>query len=125
MNYTENHALPQWEKTDRIQMEDFNNAMAVIDTSLPKIAIGSYSGNDLSPRTITLPFTPKAVIVTNQSGQMGDYKGNTLLYYGGFAVTDSNAAAVSIVENGFNVYSDYGAKYSNYSGMKFHYIAIG
>ena len=31
MNYTTNYHLPQWVETDRIQMEDFNDAMSGID----------------------------------------------------------------------------------------------
>ena len=34
MNYTTNYHLPQWVETDRIQMEDFNQAMADIDTGV-------------------------------------------------------------------------------------------
>ena len=34
MNYTENYHLPQWVKSDRIMMEDFNAAMAEIESGL-------------------------------------------------------------------------------------------
>ena len=34
MEYTTNYHLPQWVETDRIQMEDFNNAMANIESGL-------------------------------------------------------------------------------------------
>lgn len=34
MNYTKNYHLPQWEKADRIMMDDFNTAMAGIETGL-------------------------------------------------------------------------------------------
>lgn len=34
MNYTENYHLPQWVKSDRILMEDFNGAMANIENGL-------------------------------------------------------------------------------------------
>ena len=32
MDYTQNHRLPQWEKSDRVMMDDFNQAMANIET---------------------------------------------------------------------------------------------
>ena len=32
MDYTQNYHLPQWEKADRIMMDDFNAAMAGIET---------------------------------------------------------------------------------------------
>ena len=31
MHYTKTYHLPQWEKSDRIMMEDFNAAMAGIE----------------------------------------------------------------------------------------------
>ena len=34
MNYTQNHHLPQWVKSDRIRMDDFNDAMANIESGL-------------------------------------------------------------------------------------------
>ncbi|MBD5153238.1 MAG: hypothetical protein HDT16_12510 [Oscillibacter sp.] len=34
MNYTENYHLPQWIKSDRIMMDDFNAAMSSIETGL-------------------------------------------------------------------------------------------
>ena len=34
MEYTENYQLPQWVESDRILMEDFNQAMAAIDTGV-------------------------------------------------------------------------------------------
>ena len=37
MEYTTNYHLPQWVETDRIQMEDFNAAMASIDAGMQTI----------------------------------------------------------------------------------------
>ena len=34
MNYTTNHHLPQWVSSDRVRMEDFNDAMANIESGL-------------------------------------------------------------------------------------------
>ena len=34
MNYTNNYHLPQWAETDRIMMEDFNQAMADIEEGM-------------------------------------------------------------------------------------------
>ena len=44
MDYTQNLDLPQWEETDRILRTDFNDAMAAIDTAVPRIATGTYTG---------------------------------------------------------------------------------
>jgi len=34
MNYTKNHHLPQWVESDLLRMEDFNEAMASIESAL-------------------------------------------------------------------------------------------
>ena len=34
MDYTQNYHLPQWEKTDRVLMDDFNSAMANLDEGI-------------------------------------------------------------------------------------------
>ena len=34
MTKTSNYQLPKWEKTDRIQMKDFNDMTATLDTAL-------------------------------------------------------------------------------------------
>ena len=38
MNYTEKYHLPQWEKTDRIMMEDFNRMCADVEEGLRETA---------------------------------------------------------------------------------------
>ena len=37
MEYTKNYHLPQWVEEDRIQMEDFNDAMASIENGLDAV----------------------------------------------------------------------------------------
>ena len=47
MTKTTNYQLPKWEKTDRIQMKDFNDMTATLDAALatiPQIAVGTYTG---------------------------------------------------------------------------------
>ena len=85
MNYTTNYHLPQWVETDRIMMEDFNDAMSDIDqgiktaqdtaemayssTNQPYVT-GQYTGTG-ADITITLGFRPKILIVSGmQSGKM-------------------------------------------------------
>ena len=81
MNKTANFQLTQWEKTDRIQMEDFNSDNAKIDAALKSSADGvaalqtalagagnceigmiSYTGTgksgDSNPTTVTFPKMP-------------------------------------------------------------------
>ncbi len=47
MNYTENYHLPQWVETDRVMMDDFNAAMASIESGLDKT--GREAANYASP----------------------------------------------------------------------------
>ena len=81
MNKTANFQLTQWEKTDRIMMEDFNRDNAAIDAALKSSADGvaalqtalagagnceigmiSYTGTgksgDSNPTTVTFPKMP-------------------------------------------------------------------
>ena len=90
MNYTQNHHLPQWVKSDRIRMDDFNDAMASIESGMSANAqaaasaqatadralsnsggslhfyysTGSYPGTG-ADRFVELGFEPTFVIVSN------------------------------------------------------------
>ena len=76
MNYTQNYQLNQWEKTDRVLMEDFNEDNAKIDAALsgmPRIATGSYKGNGNASttediRALNCGFPPQMVIVFRDGG---------------------------------------------------------
>ena len=79
MNYTTNYHLPQWVETDRIMMEDFNQAMADIDESLSQtytterrpanlyqvVLNSSYSAGDT---LYTFPEKPSFVLVMGYNG---------------------------------------------------------
>ena len=90
MNKTANFQLTQWEKTDRIQMEDFNSDNAKIDAALKSnadkaaalqtalagagncsIEIKSYTGNgnygQNNPSRITFSKKPKFVLLCGYS----------------------------------------------------------
>ena len=70
MTKTTNYQLPKWEKTDRIQMKDFNDMTAALDAALagmPKLALGTYTGTgekgQSAPTSLTLSFPPKFLAV--------------------------------------------------------------
>lgn len=93
MNYTRNYHLPQWVKSDRVMMDDFNDAMSALETGLTNAqaaadsarsaassaastaqsaanaarqkpyAVGSYTGTGQDV-TINLGFRPSFVIVS-------------------------------------------------------------
>ena len=90
MNKTANFQLTQWEKTDRILMEEFNSDNEKIDTALKssadgvaalqtalascgncKIVYGTYTGNGKSgsanPNKLTFSGKPVLVIVQAQN----------------------------------------------------------
>ena len=93
MTYTQNYQLPQWVKSDRIMMDDFNDANSKIDTALHglrtdvdahetantaahaafgncRAAAGAYTGQgratDGQPNTLTFPAKPMLVVVVPQ-----------------------------------------------------------
>jgi len=92
MNKTANFQLTQWEKTDRIMMEDFNRDNAAIDAALKsnaeavaaalqtalascgncKIVYGTYTGNgkygSANPNKLTFNGDPLFVIIKGSIG---------------------------------------------------------
>ena len=140
MNYTQNYQLPQWVETDRILMDDFNDMAEKIEDGLsgleagtPKVAAGTYTGNNAESRSFSVGFTPKAVYVCTASGL--SYTTNAEGYvYGGLAVTGGPVqhkgyAAVEITSSGFTVYQrdlgDYSGIFCNNQGTQYRYLAVG
>ena len=71
MTKTEIYQLPQWEKTDRVLMEDFNEAFAQVEASIPRIAVGTYVGTGTCRTVYTsleIGFAPKFILVLNEGG---------------------------------------------------------
>ena len=106
MTKTTNYQLPKWEKTDRIQMKDFNDMTATLDAALKanadtaaaasaavalcgncKIETSTYTGTgtygSANPTTLTFPKKPTAVIV------FGEY---SLLF-----ITDKNTSTANVL----------------------------
>ena len=86
MNYTTNYHLPQWVETDRLLMDDFNDAYSAIDTALGglredvdtndaahasfgncSLYTASYTGtgvcNQANPNAFTFPKAPAMVFL--------------------------------------------------------------
>ena len=106
------------------------NALA---ESIPQIVTGSYLGDGNSSQKITLPFTPKAVLVVNWKGAMYDSNGSGSggTTWGGLAVrgsaiyTDSGYYALECLTGGFYAYRSSGGASVNENGRLYNYIAIG
>ena len=141
MTKTQNYQLNQWEASDYVRREDFNADNAKLDAAIraavdggAKTAAGTYTGDGAAQRTVSLPFTPKAVYVCLRNGAVANSSGTN--YFGGLAVTGSPAAAmydtdpspVAIVEGGFQVaykaLNNHNVM-TNDSGRTYHYAALG
>ena len=126
MNYTQNYQLPQWEKTDRIMMDDFNDAMSKVEDGLgaiPRIITGSYTGNGEASQEINLGFRPKAVIVAARGGMNADRQGDCGVQ---IAYGSQSAYMVAITDTGFTVSGDTNlGMNSTYSQFNpYRYLAI-
>ena len=89
--------------------------------------IGSYTGNATYPRTISIGFTPKAVLVEQQSSQR--VEGSVV--HGGLITPDmplvhQSRTYTEVVTNGFRFTSESGASYNhmNRSGERYTYLAL-
>ena len=108
-------------------MADFNRDNLRLDGALPKIAVGFYTGDGNASRLISLGFTPRAVLVMQNSSEIFTQFGAV---FGGLAVTDSptyyTKNIITIESTGFKVYSDGGDRAcTNQSGCTYNYLALG
>ena len=93
-----------------------------------EIIAGYYDGNEAASQIISLGRTPKAVLVMAQAWGLA-YRLSADCY-GGLAVTNSPVIyrglynAVSIVENGFQVYFNIDQEVSTNGKNRYHYIAF-
>ena len=112
MTKTTHYQLPKWEKTDRIQMKDFNDMTATLDAALAAkcgIVTGTYTGDGTNDRTVDLG-RPVAFLMVQRTGrrsssfaEVGWMAGEGCIHGGtggssglthtgsGFLINDSNA----------------------------------
>lgn len=71
MNKTANFQLNQWEKTDRVMMEDFNADNAKIEAALSnrncQFYTATYKGDGNATKTWDFPAKPIMVLIAGQS----------------------------------------------------------
>lgn len=121
MNHTTNLHLPQWEETDRIMMDDFNDAMSKIDAAVAQIEFGTYTGNGTYPRTISLGGKPKAVILFSSFGHAnanGSIFGG--LFGPGKVLGNTSMPNARVTDAGFELLRDT----TNRSGDIYYYLAV-
>ena len=136
MNKTANFQLTQWEKTDRIMMEDFNRDNAAIDAALKgnadkaaalqtalascgncQIGISTYTGTGTRgeeyPTVITFPKMPTVFFVRGRgtffAAQGGASEGSLIVYDSGSAQIQD--ALLSWSGNQLSIVSSNNAKY--------------
>ena len=139
MNYTENYQLPQWVESDRVLMEDFNDAMTKIDQgmdAISKIALGTYIGTgtygDTSPNHLELEFQPKLVVLVANAGEM--LRNGAVLVFGqtessgmGSAYSSGSCLNLSITwaENGLTWYGKDAERQLNKENTTYFFFALG
>ena len=119
--------------TTAVSQKAEQSALTAAVSTIPKVAVGIYTGNDNGSRSFSVGFTPKAVYVCTASGL--SYTTNAEGYvYGGLAVTGGPVqhkgyAAVEITSGGFTVYQrdlgDYSGIVCNKQGTQYRYLAVG
>ena len=139
MNETVNLHLPQFEASDRIHHDDFNDAFAAIDAAVPRIETGTYIGTGESgsakPNTLTFDFVPKIIFITKETPTYTDYR--TYLLHGCTAALVNeylgsiiNGITWNDAEHSVQWYSNardsFGAEAQmNEDNVIYHYLAIG
>ncbi|MDE6880171.1 MAG: hypothetical protein K2P20_02305 [Oscillospiraceae bacterium] len=140
MNYTEHYHLPQWKKDDRIMMEDFNAAMANLESGITNAqetaedakaeavrlpyAVGSYVGTGELNRHITLGFRPRFVLVGAPVER--DAGGTGLDFYAGFTSGGALPLTLQLTDDGFTVNPTLLPNFPelNYKDYTYDYIAF-
>ena len=99
---------------------------AYVNASLP--VSGMYTGNGAATRDIALPFTPSAILLTDNKGNMNT---SSAIAYGGLALNGSPSLGNSlnpVVTIGTNkVTVEFGTgpeRNTNVSGVVYHYLAF-
>lgn len=142
-NYTENYGLCQWEATDQVLREEFNQDHAKIDTALGDLkasvvrtAVGSYVGNgqygSSAPNRLEFEFVPKLVIlVANKTSVL---KCGTVLITGqtsssGIGTSYSSNSSLGLIltweGNGLSWYTGNAERQLNEEGTTYFYFALG
>ena len=126
---TEHYQLHQWQPSDEVLREEFNENFGKLD-ACAKIVFGSFAGDSaITERFIDLGETPKVVVLATQEGMMG-FDRSSINVYGGiftadFPLVKGSTVAAQVVEGGFQIrYDTSVAIYINSANRKVGYLAI-
>ena len=102
--------------------EALSGRVSALESAVPQkseMYFGTYTGTGSYPRTLSIGFTPKAVIIGHKDGLIAD----ETAVYSTLMLQGYKTDYCGIVSNGFTLYE---YKYSklNYNGAQFYYIAF-
>ncbi|WP_107631323.1 hypothetical protein [Agathobaculum massiliense] len=102
--------------------EALSGRVRALENAVPQkseMYFGTYTGTGSYPRTLSIGFTPKAVIIGHKDGLIAD----ETAVYSTLMLQGYKTDYCGIVSNGFTLYE---YKYSklNYNGAQFYYIAF-
>ena len=102
--------------------EALSGRVSALENAVPQkseMYFGTYTGTGSYPRTLSIGFTPKAVIIGHKDGLIAD----ETAVYSTLMLQGYKTDYCGIVSNGFTLYE---YKYSklNYNGAQFYYIAF-
>ena len=156
-NKTQNYQLHGWAFGDEFPRAELNANFTKLDTALKAeetaraaavtaeanarksavaeralVVTGSYTGDGMADRTISLGFTPKALLLMARDGRTSYFTGNGYATYGGLALPgkplyrfNSTNTIVEIVANGFHILGTYNnSAYCNAENMAYYYLAL-
>lgn len=109
-----------------------NSDISEVSNKVPEFVMGTYTGDGTVNRTIELGFTPRALLVGDETGATFKYLSGVAQWCGGLVLKDypgkySGNIILSITDNGFIVsYYVSGGIYivTNGSNRVYHYIAL-
>lgn len=137
MNQTTHYQLSQWESTDRIRMEDFNQDHQKIDAAIAsrgncQIVTGSYTGTGTygsgNPNTLTFDFQPVLVILnTGNAGTYNTIPVHHILKYPSVKMGYATNSPGTLSWSGHSVswYNDSAEAQFNAADKTYQYIAFG
>ncbi len=128
MHQTTKYALNLIDPSDDLSPDPLNENMNKIETELDgcsRLVFGTYKGDGERTQKIDLGFTPKALMIVDDTGTMG----NANRIYGGLVFSDtvlrSDIPPATIEENGFTVYQGGNSwQCTNESNRGYYYIAF-
>ena len=102
--------------------EALSGRVSALENAVPQkseMYFGTYTGTGSYPRTLSIGFTPKAVIIGHKDGLIAD----ETAVYSTLMLQGYKTDYCGIVSTGFTLYE---YKYSklNYNGAQFYYIAF-